>query len=85
VIGEPERGHPQLRRPGSQAIDLAGAVEQRVLAVDMEVDGAHALMISVAPDATGTTSRTVRGFRIVIVWLIGLVAPAQLRAIIACQ
>jgi len=49
------------------------------------VDGAHELMISVAPDATGTTSRTVRGFRIVIVWLIGLVAPAQLRAIIACQ
>jgi phosphohistidine phosphatase len=36
----------------------------------MEVDGAHALMISVAPDATGTTSRTVRGFQIVIIWLL---------------
>ena len=51
VVGEPERGHPQLRRPGGQAIDLAGAVEQRVLAVDVEVDrlGArHGLIISVA-------------------------------------
>jgi phosphohistidine phosphatase len=36
----------------------------------MEVDGAHALMISVAPDATGTTSRTVRGFQTVIIWLL---------------
>jgi phosphohistidine phosphatase len=36
----------------------------------MEVDGAHALMISVAPDATGTTSRMVRGFQIAMIWLL---------------
>jgi phosphohistidine phosphatase len=36
----------------------------------MEVDGAHVLMISVVPDATGTTSRTVRGFPIVTIWLL---------------
>jgi phosphohistidine phosphatase len=27
-------------------------------------------MISVAPDATGTTSRTVRGFQVMIIWLL---------------
>jgi phosphohistidine phosphatase len=36
----------------------------------MQVDGAHVLMISVAPDATGTTSRMVRGFPIVVIWLL---------------
>jgi phosphohistidine phosphatase len=36
----------------------------------MQVDGAHVLMISVAPDATGTTTRMLRGFQIVIIWLL---------------
>jgi phosphohistidine phosphatase len=36
----------------------------------MEVDGAHALMISVAPDATGIGTRTVRGFQIAMIWLL---------------
>ena len=63
VVGQPESGLPKFRCPRGESVDLAGAVEQRVLAVDMEVDDAHALMISVAPDATGTTTRTVRGFQ----------------------
>ena len=38
VVGEAQRGHAELRRPGGHLLDLAGPVEQRVLAVDVEVD-----------------------------------------------
>ena len=38
VVGEPERRHPELRRAGGHRLDLAGAVEQRVLAVDVQVN-----------------------------------------------
>ena len=41
VVGEAERGHAELRGALGELVDLAGAVEQRILAVDMEVrDGA---------------------------------------------
>ena len=39
VVGQPQRRLPQLRRPRRHRVDLAGAVEQRVLAVGMEMDG----------------------------------------------
>ena len=37
VVGEPERRHVELGGPRRHRLDLAGAVEQRVLAVDMQV------------------------------------------------
>jgi hypothetical protein len=39
VIGEAEGGLAELRRPRRHRVDLAGAVEQRVLAVGMEMYG----------------------------------------------
>ena len=39
VVGEPEGGLTELRGPGGHRVDLAGAVEQRVLAVGVEMDG----------------------------------------------
>ena len=33
----PERGLPELGRAGGELVDLAGAVEQRVLRVDVQV------------------------------------------------
>ena len=39
VVGEPERRHPELGRARRERLDLAGAVEQRVLGVDVEMDG----------------------------------------------
>jgi hypothetical protein len=39
VVREPERRHLQLRGSRRHAVDLAGAIEQRVLAVDVQVDG----------------------------------------------
>ena len=43
VIGQPDRGHLELCRPGDQIGDPAGAVEDRVLRVHVQVDegGAH--------------------------------------------
>ena len=54
VVGEPERRHAELRRALGHRLDLAGAVEQRVLAVDVQVDcrGAHRAIIATGPDAT---------------------------------
>ena len=66
VIGEPQRRHPQLRGPGRHATDLAGAVEQRVLAVDMQVDRCAATSDHFnRPRCHRPAFRTVRGFRIV--------------------
>jgi hypothetical protein len=39
VVGEADRGHAQLRRPGRHLVDLARSVQQRILAVDVQVDG----------------------------------------------
>ena len=39
VVGEAERGLSELRGAGRHRVDLAGAVEQRVLAVGVEMDG----------------------------------------------
>ena len=44
MVGEPEGGLAELRRPRRHRVDLAGAIEQRVLAVGVEMDcgrGAH--------------------------------------------
>ncbi len=38
VVGQPESRLPELRRPRRHGVDLAGAVEQRVLAVGVKVD-----------------------------------------------
>jgi hypothetical protein len=53
VIGEPQRRHPELGGTFGQLLDLAGAVEQRVLGVDMQMDGARR--------AHGATSVGARG------------------------
>ncbi len=37
VIGQAQRRHVELRRPGRHLLDVAGAVEHGVLAVDVEV------------------------------------------------
>jgi hypothetical protein len=42
VVGEPQRGHVELGRPRRHRLDLAGAIEQRVLAVHMQVGCAPA-------------------------------------------
>ena len=39
VVGEPERRHPELGCPRRERLDLAGAVEQRILGMDVEVNG----------------------------------------------
>ena len=39
VVGEPEGGLAHLRGARRHRVDLAGAVEQRVLAVGMQMDG----------------------------------------------
>ena len=35
VVGESQRRHPELGAAGREGVDLAGAVEQRVLGVDV--------------------------------------------------
>ena len=43
VIGEAQRGLPELGRAGGELVDLAGAVQQRVLRVDVQMgDGGRA-------------------------------------------
>ena len=59
VVGQAERRHAQLCRPGGQLVDLAGAVQQRVLAVHVQVNRPglrHRLIMSIDPDATGPGS-----------------------------
>ena len=58
VVGEPEGGLPELRGPRRHRVDLAGAVEQRVLAVGVEMDGGGVL--------TGGSDHAKRGR-----WLVG--------------
>ena len=41
VVGEAERRLPERRRALGERVDPARAVEQRVLGVDVEVDGRH--------------------------------------------
>ena len=71
VVGEPEGRHSQLRRAGGHRVDLAGAVEQRVLAVGVQMGdgrGAHgqgAIMPSEArchPPAAARPLRYLRAF-----------------------
>jgi hypothetical protein len=38
VVGERDRGHVEGLRPLEQRIDLDGTVEQRVLAVEVQMD-----------------------------------------------
>ena len=47
VVGERDRGHLELGRPGREGGDAARPVEDRVLAVDVQVDevGAHGTAI----------------------------------------
>ena len=40
VVGEPQRGHAELGGAGRELLDLAGAVEQRILGMDVQMDGA---------------------------------------------
>ena len=62
VVGEAERRHPELGGPRhepsvdlvrSPVDDLAGAVEQRVLAVDVKVDDAPAHLAIIATASVG--------------------------------
>jgi hypothetical protein len=54
VIGEAEGRHVELRGPGSERLDLASSIEQRVLAMDMQMDrsGAHPSIMPTAPERT---------------------------------
>jgi hypothetical protein len=53
VVGEPHGGHLELGRARRQGRDPAGAVEDRVLAVDVEMDelGGHGKAIVGGPSA----------------------------------
>jgi hypothetical protein len=57
VVGEAERRHVQFRGAGGQMVDLAGAVEQRVLTVDVQMDraGAHPSIMPMASERTTGT------------------------------
>ena len=57
VVGEPERRHPELGGAGGHRVDLAGAVEQRVLAVDVQVDDAPAHVPIIAIVSVGIDPR----------------------------
>ena len=64
VVGEPERGLPERGGALDEAVDLRGAVEQRVLGVDVEVGaggGGHGgpLILEVREDAFGRASPDV--------------------------
>jgi hypothetical protein len=77
VIGEPQGRHPQLGRPIGErvadhlavrvaALELARAVEQGVLAVDVKMDRtraltAHRAIFASGPDDTGGRIRNLRG------------------------
>ena len=37
VVGDGQRGHAHLGRPGHQVVHLAGAVQRRVVGVDVQV------------------------------------------------
>ena len=65
VVGEPERRHLQLGRPRRELVDLAGPVEQRVLAVDVQMDGsgAHRSILTSVPDVTGGSQKPNAQFR----------------------
>ena len=62
VIGETEGGHLELRGACGQRVDLARAVEQRVLAVDVQVDrsSAHPSIMPVRADV-GPTKQAPNG------------------------
>ena len=62
VVGEPERRHAELGGALGESVDLCGAVQQRVLAVDVEVDGGlvHPSIMATGPDAKGLAIRTLR-------------------------
>src|SRR3954467_10542347 len=58
VIGEPERRHVELGRTSRQLVDLAGPVEQRILAVDMQMNrsGAHPSIMPGQADRVDTNN-----------------------------
>ena len=67
VVGEPEGRHAELGRPRGEAAilsvralggDLAGAVEQRVLAVHVQVDDAPAHLAIIATGPVGIAPRS---------------------------
>ena len=61
VVGEPQRRLPQLGGPCRHRVDLAGAVEQRVLAVGMKMDGgrgAHGISPTMPTGADAKGRRT---------------------------
>jgi len=60
VVGEAEGGHAELGRPLHHRVDLAGPVEQRILAVDMQMDRriAHTAMFSAGEDGARTFPAT---------------------------
>ena len=65
VVGEPEGRLPELRGPLRHRVDLAGAVEQRVLAVGVEMDGrgvAHG-------DSNGSRFARCARNQISLIWL----------------
>ncbi len=55
VVGETQRRHLELRRPRRHRVDLARPVEQRVLAVDVQMCDvpAHRSIMASEPDVTG--------------------------------
>jgi hypothetical protein len=66
VVGQPQRRHVQLGGAGRELVDLAGPVEQRVLAVDVQMDrsGAHpSIMPSRGDRIAPKRARSTRAFR----------------------
>jgi hypothetical protein len=63
VIGESQSRHPKLRRPRRHGVDLARAVQQRVLAVNVQMNRrpAHRAIIATTPDGMGERPRNVGG------------------------
>ena len=65
VVGERDGGHLELRRPGRERWDPARAVEDRVLAVDVQVDerGGHGkAILGRCLDGTRAARRNPWGF-----------------------
>ena len=62
VVGEAQRGLPELGRAGGELVDLAGAVQQRVLRVDVQMcDGGRAHGIGKARCRIGRFRRRAPG------------------------
>ena len=64
VVGQPQRRLAELRRPRRHRVDLAGAVEQRVLAVGVQMDGLGGQdpPYGLATDGAAARRRPISGF-----------------------